>query len=180
MKQLASDKRWHRPPSPRGCLCYRLAGKETKQSLARPQVWSLKRTRIFTVEEANQTVEEISPLMGKVQSCMLQIAHEMELIASKTGSQPTELTPNELVKLSPTLRHLFEKLDRTVTEIESHGCYFKGLKLGLVDFPAILDGKEVFLCWQYGEEEVLFWHPVDTGFMGRQPLKGKNWRQQLH
>jgi hypothetical protein len=46
----------------------------------------------------------------------------------------------------------------------------KDLDRGLVDFPAILDGKEVFLCWEEGEEDIEFWHDLDAGYAGREPL----------
>ena len=46
------------------------------------------------------------------------------------------------------------------------------MQLGLVDFPAERDGELVYLCWQFGEPEVAFWHGIDDGFAGRQPLPG--------
>ena len=41
---------------------------------------------------------------------------------------------------------------------------------GLVDFPAIVDGREVYLCWELGEDEVSFWHDLSSGYRGREPL----------
>ena len=46
----------------------------------------------------------------------------------------------------------------------------RDLRKGLIDFPALLDGREVFLCWQRGEEQIAFYHEQDAGFSGRQPL----------
>jgi hypothetical protein len=46
----------------------------------------------------------------------------------------------------------------------------KDLDRGLIDFPAFVGGKEVFLCWEKGEEDVEFWHDLDTGFGGRERL----------
>jgi hypothetical protein len=50
------------------------------------------------------------------------------------------------------------------------GCILKDINTGLVDFPTVRKGREVFLCWQHGEPEIAFWHDVDAGFAGRQPL----------
>jgi hypothetical protein len=50
------------------------------------------------------------------------------------------------------------------------GCELKGVEQGLIDFPALREGRVVYLCWQYDEPEVAFWHEVDAGFAGRQPL----------
>jgi hypothetical protein len=49
----------------------------------------------------------------------------------------------------------------------------KDVDRGLIDFPALLGGREVFLCWEKGEEEVEFWHDLDAGFAGREPLEGE-------
>ena len=46
------------------------------------------------------------------------------------------------------------------------------MQLGLIDFPAELDGEIVYLCWQFGEPEVAFWHRIEDGFAGRRPLPG--------
>jgi hypothetical protein len=42
--------------------------------------------------------------------------------------------------------------------------------IGLLDFPSLRDGREVYLCWKYGEDQIDFWHDMDAGFMGRQPI----------
>jgi hypothetical protein len=65
---------------------------------------------------------------------------------------------------------LFEQLSQRVEEIEEYGCLFKGLELGLVDFPAKVDGEIVDLCWQYGEKEVTYYHGREEGFAGRRLL----------
>jgi hypothetical protein len=59
-----------------------------------------------------------------------------------------------------------------VHEIEESGVHLKDVQLGLVDFPAERDGERIYLCWQFGEPEVAFWHTLDAGFAGRQPLPG--------
>lgn len=48
--------------------------------------------------------------------------------------------------------------------------FIKDLSRGLVDFPALMGGREVFLCWEQDEETVEFWHDLDTGFSGREKL----------
>ena len=57
-----------------------------------------------------------------------------------------------------------------VQEIESLGVLVKDLGTGLVDFPHELDGRIVYLCWKPDEDEIGWWHEVDTGFAGRHPL----------
>ena len=57
-----------------------------------------------------------------------------------------------------------------MAELQELGCYFKGLQEGLVDWYSYYAGRPVFLCWKLGEKEIGWWHQVDAGFQGRQPI----------
>ena len=57
--------------------------------------------------------------------------------------------------------------------IESSGCLLKDLEKGLIDFPALLDGHEVYLCWQRGEPRIEYWHRIEDGFAGRRLIGGE-------
>jgi hypothetical protein len=83
-----------------------------------------------------------------------------------------ELTPAELVRRRPAARVLVEEIDAIVGEVEQGGAELKDVRLGLVDFPAEHEGEVVYLCWQFGEPEVAFWHRLQDGFAGRRPLPG--------
>jgi hypothetical protein len=65
----------------------------------------------------------------------------------------------------------FEKLDALIHGILETGVLIKDINLGLLDFPALRGGREVYLCWQYGEGEIAFWHEIEAGFAGRQPIE---------
>ena len=62
------------------------------------------------------------------------------------------------------------KINDLVEEIESKGIILKGMNEGLVDFPTIRDGKEVYLCWKMPEEKIEYWHDINAGFTGRKPI----------
>jgi hypothetical protein len=55
-------------------------------------------------------------------------------------------------------------------ELQAFGCELKDPAIGLIDFLFLRDGKEAYLCWHLGEERIAFWHPLDAGLVGRQPL----------
>jgi hypothetical protein len=61
-------------------------------------------------------------------------------------------------------------LKQVMLEFHRREIQIKDLQRGLLDFPAIVDGKEVFLCWEEGEDDIEFWHELDTGYAGRKPL----------
>ena len=64
-----------------------------------------------------------------------------------------------------------EKVTQAVNEIHETGCVVKDLDEGLVDFPSLRDGQEVYLCWKLGEEHIGYWHGLTEGFAGRRPLE---------
>jgi hypothetical protein len=68
------------------------------------------------------------------------------------------------------LWELFLNFEKVLKELQSLGCELKGLEQGLVDFPTLRQGRTVYLCWQYNEPEIAFWHELDAGFAGRQLL----------
>jgi hypothetical protein len=64
-------------------------------------------------------------------------------------------------------------LKSTVEKIQELGCQLKDLEMGLVDFPTLYRGQEVYLCWKLGESGIGFWHHVEDGYRGRRPIDGE-------
>ncbi len=64
-----------------------------------------------------------------------------------------------------------DTLNGYVEELAAVGAELKDYDLGLIDFPAMHEGREVCLCWKHGESDILAWHEVDTGFAGRQSIE---------
>ena len=90
----------------------------------------------------------------------------LEAIRSNGGSTHEE----EVHDLRSRVGKSTEALRLPLEEFESRGIIIRDLQRGLIDFPALRDDREVYLCWLYGEERIDYWHEVDTGFAGRQPL----------
>lgn len=63
-----------------------------------------------------------------------------------------------------------EELKSAIDAIHGFGCQVKDLDIGLIDFPTLYQGREVYLCWKLGEKGISFWHGVDEGFQGRKPV----------
>ena len=63
-----------------------------------------------------------------------------------------------------------QRLKATLEQIQEFGCLVKDLDIGLLDFPTLLNGVEVYLCWKLGESGIHFWHGVEEGFRGRKPI----------
>jgi hypothetical protein len=130
--------------------------------------------RHFNREEA----EELLPVIGKslaraqehrksVEPLERDLAMAAARIMMAGGSQPPY---HELAKKKNERDRVMSRVEEIVNSIQEAGCIVKDLDEGLVDFPAIVDGEEVYLCWKMGEERIEFWHGVDEGFAGRKPL----------
>jgi len=126
--------------------------------------------RLFTIEEANALIPTMELLMERVQRCGLALRAEIESAAEEMGCGFEDMELSTLLEGHPSVGELAAELEHQVGEIERRGAQFKGFELGLVDFPAELDGEVVLLCWQFGEKEISHWHGLEDGFDGRQPL----------
>jgi hypothetical protein len=137
--------------------------------------------KLFTLAEANALIPQMEFSMERLQRISIKVREEIGVLTQERGEQILpELSMHQLLRLKPSLRPLFEELAQAVQDIEKHGCSFKGLELGLVDFPAQLGDEVVELCWQYGEKEVAFYHRRNEGFAGRQSLKPQPRKPQYY
>jgi hypothetical protein len=94
---------------------------------------------------------------------------QAELVAI-VGSNGHGNAAREYEQLSEQLEEETREMVACAGEIQALGAVVKDLELGLVDFPSLRDGEDVYLCWRVGEDAIGFWHPVDEGFAGRRPL----------
>lgn len=120
----------------------------------------------FTVEEANQTLLTLEPVLEqlmRVRDQIIAIRPELESGLQKALGNGGSSATKELIGLMQSVRAL-------VQQIQSHGVLVKDIDQGLLDFPTELEGREVFLCWQFGEPTIAYWHDLEAGFAGRQPL----------
>jgi hypothetical protein len=129
------------------------------------------REQLFSLAEANALVPRLELILERMQRASLIIREELSSLAEELGeAELARFSLHQLLQRKPSLHPLFEQLSQSVEEIEEYGCLFKGLELGLVDFPAKVDGEIVDLCWQYGEKEVTYYHGREEGFAGRRLL----------
>jgi hypothetical protein len=119
----------------------------------------------YTLEEARsllpsirQWLERMSMLRGELLELDPRIASRLE-----KGEDLGGPLANDYVKKLCGLRQI-------LTEFQEREIQIKDLDRGLIDFPAIIHGKEVFLCWEQDEDDIEFWHDLDSGYAGRERL----------
>ena len=121
----------------------------------------------FTLQEATAALEIIRPLMEEVQTLRSNIiARQPEIWPAIERSAGKGGNP----MLSKLVKD-FERLDDLLHRILATGAQVKDINIGLLDFPAWRKEHEVYLCWKYGEGEIEFWHEIEAGFAGRQPIE---------
>ena len=122
--------------------------------------------RYFSVEEANQIVSEIKPLVGELLERRAKAVRLSRQIEDQLSAKHIDFGG----EMPATLHLEFDAIEQLMKQIKSYGCVIKSLEAGLVDFLAQIDGRDVYLCWRYGEERVEFYHELHTGFQGRKAL----------
>ena len=122
--------------------------------------------RFFTVEGARQLLPSLKELMGQV----MVISHRLEEYRDVVQELADSASSNTGGPEGTAYLDIVISLQSCLTQLQETGCVLKSLQNGLVDFPHLKEGREIYLCWKYGEEDIRFWHEVDEGFAGRTPL----------
>jgi hypothetical protein len=122
--------------------------------------------------EKHYTLDEARALLPRVRSWLMrlnELRHELERCDKRLSSlmNPGHDVGGDLVN---TWIRTLAGMQEVLAEFQRREIQIKDLERGLVDFPAILGGREVFLCWEQDEEDIEFWHDLDTGYAGRERL----------
>jgi len=128
----------------------------------------------FTLTEAERLLPEIEKIIREAVS--LKSRYQEAEQAIQTFAQRVAMQGGVVIDRETVLRQRAERdrcgerLKTAVEEIQEYGCLIKDLDVGLIDFPTLFRGKEVYLCWKMGETGISHWHGVDEGFAGRKPI----------
>lgn len=122
--------------------------------------------RHFTLAEANRALVLVKRIVSDVVNYYGQLVDLQETIDAAQGNgayDRCEATQRQLVDVAHKLQAYAEELDDVGVEL-------KDWSVGVVDFPCMIDGREAYLCWRHGEDQVEYWHELDEGSSGRQPI----------
>jgi hypothetical protein len=128
---------------------------------------SPQHARHYSLEEAQAALPRVGELLETLRSASARLgdrdAREAlgEAAPGNGGGQPGR-----------TVSEAFVTLREAMLELRDREIVLRDLGRGLVDFPSLREGREIYLCWEEGEPEIAFWHEPDAGFAGRRPLEG--------
>jgi hypothetical protein len=121
--------------------------------------------RHYSLDEANASLSGVAQLLERLRAARERLS-DSEARAALSEAGPT----NGGGEPGRTVSEAFLALRDGLVELREREVVLRDLERGLVDFPALRDGREIYLCWEEGEDEIAFWHEPDTGFAGRKPL----------
>ena len=123
-------------------------------------------SKFFSVEEANAYIPQLLIDIPRIQILMKSLTDEyLDVDKARKKVQMNGGSMQGADYLNCVL-----KINYLTDELESKGCVLKGIEHGLVDFPSLRDGKEVYLCWKNPEQRIEYWHDIQSGFTGRQRI----------
>ena len=130
--------------------------------------------RFFTLEQAEKVLPDVDSAIRRV----ISLKAEYETMQSEWQSFSERLAATGGMRVDRA--HVVEQrngreqtalaLKQAVDKVHEFGCLVKDLDIGLIDFPTLFQGEEVYLCWKLGERGIQFWHGVTEGFRGRKPI----------
>ena len=125
----------------------------------------MRHSRHYTLEEANAALGWVEETIVRLRSARAGLGDEEAREAlSEAGPQNGGGTPGRVVS------EAFVELRSALARLQDAEVVLRDLDRGLVDFPAMRDGREIYLCWIEGEGEIGYWHDLEAGFAGREPL----------
>jgi hypothetical protein len=134
-------------------------------------------SKTFTLSEAQTLLPVLEALLKKAQAAGKRAAElgiEMQQLSQRIFlSGGLHVNVAQAARRRAEREKALKEANDTVAEIDEIGVQVKDLEKGLLDFPCVIDGQTVLLCWKLGEKEIGFWHTPEEGFAGRKPLDGR-------
>ena len=127
------------------------------------------RKKYYTVEQANATLPLLRLIVHDI-TVLAQALNEQHRRLTKLQDEPEPMPEEELDAAIARMEEGQAQMRALEQELRDLNVELKDYMTGLVDFPARIDGRDVYLCWRLGEPEVAHWHELNAGFAGRQKL----------
>ena len=133
--------------------------------------------RLYTLAQARRSLPAIAAVVIVMRKRALRL-DELSALASsmrRTTSADGDPVVSDDSEMQAEITKLEGQIATLLEHIQQQGVEVKDIRRGLIDWRAERDGREVYLCWQYGERTVSWWHELADGFAGRQPIVVSEW-----
>ena len=135
-------------------------------------------SRFYALDDANALVPEMAEVVGRLRDQRDELVglrdtyrdRESVIVGEMIADAPDVADDAELRRLRLRMRGIVDQMQADVAWLDERSIVLRDISSGLLDFPALVSGRQVWLCWRLGEDAVGFWHGHDEGFAGRRPL----------
>ena len=131
-------------------------------------------TRYYTIDEANDALPEVERILAALRDQrgeLIELRDRAVAAAPPDGETPTAAAAERIRVLRLSMQGLIDQMQAGVARLVELDVTLRDIATGLIDFPALVSGRPIWLCWRLGERDgVEFWHPHDQGFDSRRPL----------
>ena len=140
----------------------------------------------YTIDRANERLADVRPILEDLRARRLELvalrdrlraASQAEVPGGQSlvddalrnaGGSPGSESPRIL---AARMQAVIDQMQAAVARLDGWGITLRDIETGLIDFPALVEGRQVWLCWRLGESDVAWWHELSSGFAGRRPLR---------
>ncbi len=126
--------------------------------------------RYFGIDEANAVVADARPVLEELRDDRERVAEVQARLQRHRENNGSTEHVEELAEQEQELREIVRRMQRDVAQIDEWGITLREISTGLIDFPALANGRPIWLCWRLGEGDIEWWHEANVGFDQRQPL----------
>ena len=128
-------------------------------------------TTFYSIDDANSALTEVEPILSALRDERAAIItlRDRALAGRPGGAEPAAGDPGER-RLRLRMQGLIDQMQAGVVRLDELSVTLRDIESGLIDFPALVAGRQIWLCWRLGEGRIEWWHELDTGFGSRQRL----------
>jgi hypothetical protein len=125
-------------------------------------------TSYYDIDAANARLSELRPLLSALRDARDEVAAGQLRLAELASAEDAD--PALIAREQEGMTITVKRMEQAVRQIDAWGVTLRDIGTGLVDFPALANGRPIWLCWKLGEDEIAHWHELDAGIAGRKTL----------
>ncbi len=126
--------------------------------------------RYFVIDEANEVLREARPVLEELRDDRERVAEIQAALQRERETNGSAEHAEQLAEREQELRQVVRRMQQAVLQIDGWGITLRDISTGLIDFPALANGRPIWLCWRLGEDDIGWWHEANSGFDSRKPL----------
>ncbi len=126
-------------------------------------------TIFYDIDGATERLATVGPLLETLRAQRADVARLSERLRLAEADEDAD--PAVAGVLRARIRAVVDQMEGAVSRLDDWGIVLRDIRSGLIDFPALVNGRQVWLCWRLGEDEIAWWHELTTGLESRRPLE---------